>query len=121
MTEDASFIFSGVILQNGNSFDSHCLDIDVSSQGSTIEEAKHNLLHEIERSFLTPAEMIPKAAKDKPAAKGPLPTGFVVEEFYFRHTLHSFDSDPVNEPCRELNAIDLKREFDSNIVSIRKA
>ncbi len=41
------FVFNGVILQEDSGYSSLCLDLDIASQGDTIEEAKVALLEAV--------------------------------------------------------------------------
>jgi predicted RNase H-like HicB family nuclease len=41
------FVFTGVIIKEPEGFSSLCLEVDVASQGETIEEAKNNLLEAV--------------------------------------------------------------------------
>lgn len=38
------FVFTGVVVKQGKSFASLCLELDVASQGDTIDEARHALV-----------------------------------------------------------------------------
>jgi predicted RNase H-like HicB family nuclease len=41
------FVFTGIIIKEPEGFSSLCLEVDVASQGETIEEAKNNLLEAV--------------------------------------------------------------------------
>lgn len=45
--ENAQFMFKGVILQEEVGYTSLCLDLDVASQGETVQEAKDALLEAV--------------------------------------------------------------------------
>jgi len=41
------FVFSGIIIKEDNGYSGLCPDVDVASDGDTIEEAKHNLMEAV--------------------------------------------------------------------------
>ncbi len=44
---DNGFVFNGIILQEESGYTSLCLDLDVVSQGATVQEAKEALLEAV--------------------------------------------------------------------------
>lgn len=42
--KNPTFVFTGVIVQEKNGYSSLCIELDVASQGESIEEAKRNLI-----------------------------------------------------------------------------
>jgi predicted RNase H-like HicB family nuclease len=42
-----TFVFTGTIISEKDGYSSLCIDIDVASQGDTIEEAKQNLMEAV--------------------------------------------------------------------------
>lgn len=40
-------MLKGVVYQKGSSFNSYCLDVDVSAKGNSIEEARENLIRAV--------------------------------------------------------------------------
>lgn len=46
--ESANFVFDSVIVKEDDGYYSLCLDVDVASQGDTIEEAKAMLIEAVE-------------------------------------------------------------------------
>ncbi len=50
------FVFSNAVFKEDNGYSSLCLDLDVASQGRTIDEAKKNLLEAIELYLETAIE-----------------------------------------------------------------
>lgn len=51
--------FTGIIEREGNGYVSLCPELDIASQGSTVEEARNNLVEALELFFETanPAEI----------------------------------------------------------------
>ncbi len=45
--ENPIFVFTGVIIKEDEGYSSLCLELDVASQGETIEEAKLNLIEAV--------------------------------------------------------------------------
>ena len=45
--------FTGVIEREGNGYVALCPELDIASQGNTVEEARHNLVEAIELFFET--------------------------------------------------------------------
>jgi predicted RNase H-like HicB family nuclease len=47
MNKNNSFIFSGLIIKEEEGYSALCLDLDVASEGDTLEEAKQNLMEAV--------------------------------------------------------------------------
>ena len=45
--ENSKFVFTGIVLEEGSSFSSLCLEVDVASEGDNISEAKNNLMEAV--------------------------------------------------------------------------
>ena len=45
--EQSKFIFTGILLEDDPSISALCLEVDVASDGETIEEAKKNLIEAV--------------------------------------------------------------------------
>jgi predicted RNase H-like HicB family nuclease len=45
--ENPIFVFTGVIIKEDEGYSSLCLELDVASQGETIDEAKFNLVEAV--------------------------------------------------------------------------
>jgi hypothetical protein len=116
MISNNDFLFRAVITENGSGYNSHCLDIDVSSQGKTIEEAKLNLLKVFEQEFKTS----PTRVSNKALTSGKLPLyyNFIVDEFYFEHKINSFAGN-LTESLTKKSDMKTKREFDSEFIFIK--
>lgn len=116
MISNNDFLFRAVITENGSGYNSHCLDIDISSHGETIEEAKQNLLKVFEEEFKSK----PTRVSNKALTSGKLPLyyQFIVDEFYFEHKINSFAGD-TTESLTKKTDLKNKREFDSEFVFIK--
>ena len=57
---------TAIITSEGNGFVSHCPELDVASQGATVEEARDNLREALELFFecANPAEIEARLAND---------------------------------------------------------
>ena len=69
------FRFKGVVLKEGEVFVSLCLDLDVASQGFSVEEAKTNLLEAVSLYIETAIESNLPVIRPVPMEENPLLTG----------------------------------------------
>mgnify|MGYP000984454430 CR=1 FL=1 len=116
MNKANDFIFRAVITENGYGYNSHCLDIDISSQGATIEEAKLNLLKQFESKFKCTASPLNNYAI--PPNNIQTAGSYIVDEFYFEHRLSSF-ADFENNAGQFLPELKHTGEFDPGFVLIK--
>ncbi len=68
------FRFTGVVLREGEMFVALCLDLDVASQGSSVEEAKSNLLEAVSLYLETAIESNLPVIRPVPVEENPLLT-----------------------------------------------
>jgi predicted RNase H-like HicB family nuclease len=45
--EQSKFVFTGVLLKENSSISALCLEVDVATEGETIQEAKNNLIEAV--------------------------------------------------------------------------
>jgi hypothetical protein len=116
MNRNNDFLFRAVITENGSGYNSHCLDIDISSHGQTIEEAKLNLMKVFENEF----KSTPTRISNKALATDKLPVyyNFIVDEFYFEHKINSFEGNST-ESLTKKSDLKVNREFDSKFIFIK--
>lgn len=117
MDKGNDFIFRAIITENGSGFNSYCLDIDVSSHGTTVEEAKLNLLKQFENRFLCSAIPIENELKNVIAA--PLSEKLIIDEFYFEHKLSSFTGTEF-KPEKAKPEFAGHKEYDSKFIFIKQ-
>ena len=69
------FKFTGVVLKEGKVFVGLCLDLDVASQGSSVQEAKSKLLEAVSLYLETAIESNLPVLRPVPMDENPLLTG----------------------------------------------
>ncbi len=47
MEDKSSFVFTGILIKEDTGYSALCLEVDIASQGETVEEAKNNLIEAI--------------------------------------------------------------------------
>jgi len=47
MADKSSFVFTGILIKEDKGYSVLCLELDVASQGETIEEAKKNIIEAV--------------------------------------------------------------------------
>jgi len=47
MDDRTSFVFTGVLIKEDEGYSALCLELDVASQGETVEEAKKNIIEAV--------------------------------------------------------------------------
>ncbi|MBI3953480.1 MAG: type II toxin-antitoxin system HicB family antitoxin [Chloroflexi bacterium] len=81
-----TFTFTGVILGEGNDYGALCVELDVASQGHTMEEAKAKLLEAVSLYVESAIESNLPLIRPTPPQEDPRQTapGDVVEVFSFK-------------------------------------
>ena len=72
MNKDNSFIFSGIIIKEEEGYSALCLDLDVASEGDTVEEAKKNLMEAVNLYLETSIENNLPFIRPVPKEENPL-------------------------------------------------
>ena len=91
---DSRFTFNSLILQEESGYTSLCLDLDVASQGETLQQAKESLLEAVALYLETALENNLPWLRPVPPSEDPrfIAPGHVVQEFPLNVTiaLHAY-------------------------------
>ncbi len=88
--ENSNFVFDALIIKETEGYSSLCLNIDVASEGDTIEEAKKNLYEAVTLYLETTIENNLPVIRHVPEEENPLilREKDIIEKFLLKIDLH---------------------------------
>lgn len=116
MTE-FNLMLRGIVIKKGDKYSSHCLDVDVYSEGTTPDEAKENLISAV--SLYSANSLSPELPVSINENENPFSNDYesIVDEFYFKQNLGILGSVILEDNIPDIPGDDDDEE-ESSIIRI---